>query len=642
MRWVGRTRRAKRRRELGLAWLAALSASFAWTPVAAQDIEAVARMRGLELPPSYYRMVQEDPTVFTLPNGLFRIDGSGARTLEPAVGAAVVPVVLALFSDSEEPPFTDEMVQAALFDGPAPRGTVTELYEEMSMGAFSVTGHVFDWVRTSRTMLGVVGTESGFGSDSDLGAYFTEALELVDPGVDFGQYDNDGPDGIPNSGDDDGIVDALVFEYLEIAGSCGGPSIWPHRSRISSRTGAPFETGDPSENGGMIQVEGYLTQSVTDCTGENLQSAEVIAHEYGHVLGLPDYYHWVDRSAGPRGRRWVLGCWELMAAGSWGCGPVEEAGELLEPFGPTHMSAWSKARLGWVELIDVGEVWNEEVVLDPIQSSGTGLRIPVDASGSEFLIAEYRARTGFDAELPTEGVLFYKQDTTASLRPDPTSSDPYYITLLERDGDRGLFRTAEEGGNRGEAGDVWGVDGVAGKLNYHSTPELRLSSGGYASATVHEVYVEGGQARIVMSTGVTPRLIPPAEPFEVMKIRSFAEPARIAGGTGPYTGVADLPEGFSLLALGDELLLVGSVTEAGPHHFTYAVRDALGNESEPISVELSAPIEWVVEPDAPIEVLLQPEAQVLTAGELTYLDQVGNTNGQYDVGDVRKWLRMGR
>jgi hypothetical protein len=29
----------------------------------------------------------------------------------------------------------------------------------------------------------------------------------------------------------------------------------------------------------------------------------------------------------------------------------------------------------------------------------------------------------------------------------------------------------------------------------------------------------------------------------------------------------------------------------------------------------------------------------LTPGELDYLDSVGNQNGSYDVGDLRKWLR---
>lgn len=655
--WYGTPRRLPEREEdarvrgaRAVAWLLAglcHAATFPAGPLAGQDLEAIAEARGVELPPSYYETILENPEAFTLPNGLFRVDESGARRAA-ATGTASVPVVLALFSDSEDPypQFHESEIARVLFDGPAPKGTITEVYTEMSRGQFTVTGDVFPWVRTSKTMLEIVGTESGFGEDADLGSYFVEALDLVDPDVDFGLYDNDGPDGVPNSGDDDGIVDALVFEFLEIAGSCGGPSIWPHRSSMRWRTGtdSPYRTDDPSmhPDSAVVVVDGYITQGVSDCTGEELQTANVITHEYGHVLGLPDYYHWVDPSAGPRGRRWILGCWGLMAAGSWGCGDVEEEGELREPFGPTHMSARSKSFLEWVDLVDPGDLWNEEVVLEPIQSSGMGLQIPLDDVGREFLLVEYRGRIGFDAQLPAAGVLFYKMDMSASLRPDPATDDPYHLFILERDDDDGLLRMALEGGDRGVAGDAWGIREESGKLTFDSRPRLTLSDGSYASAMVHEVRVEGGQARIVLSTGPTPMLVPPAEPFEVMQIRTFRVPVRLAGGTGPYTGVGNLPDGFSLEAVGDELLLVGSVKEVGPFEYTYAVRDASGDESNPVTVQLSAPIEWVVAEASLIEVFLDVRSQALTPGEQVHLDDIGNSNGQYDVGDLRKWLKANR
>ncbi|MDH3423774.1 MAG: immune inhibitor A, partial [Gemmatimonadota bacterium] len=544
------------------------------------------------------------------------------------------------------PKFSETELARVLFDGPAPRGTMTQAYEEMSGGMFSVTGEVFPWVRTSRPMLTVVGSENGFGADADLGPYFTEALDLVDGGVDFGLFDNDGPDGTPNSGDDDGIVDALVLEFLEIAGSCGGPSIWPHRWGMSGLTGSAYQTDDASAHPekDVIEVDGYITQGVSDCLGEELQIANVISHEWGHVLGLPDFYHWVDRSAGPAGRRWVLGCWGLMAAGSWGCGEVEGAGEVRQPFGPSHLSAETKSYLGWVDLVDPGEVWNEEIVLEPIQTSGRGLKIPLDDEGLEYLVVEYRGQIGFDAGLPAAGVLFYHRDTRLSLgyKPDPATDDPYPLTLLEGDDDRGLRRMALEGGNRGVAGDAWGLGADGGKLTFHSNPRLALNTGGYAAAMVHEVRVEGGQATIVLSTGATPRLIQPTEPFEVMRVRTFEVPVRIAGGVGPYTGVGDLPTGFALQPYGDELRLVGSLRDEGPFQYTFSVRDASGDESAAVTVDVGAPIAWIVEVPDLVDVFLDPTSESLTLGELLYLDEIGNDNGAYDVGDLRTWLRENR
>ena len=633
-----------RRTILGLG-LVALAAGMA-RAAAGQDIEAVAELRGISLPAGYYRLIRENPDFFEFRRALFA--GAGARP--GAVGPGAVdgrvttphgqvrlPVVLALFTDSPtEPHITRQMVQAALFDGPAERGTITDVYREMSRAALEVGGDALGWVRTGLTMAEVVGTDRGLGQDSRVGEYLVDALDAIDDAVDFAVYDNDGPDGMPDSGDDDGFVDVITFEYLEVSASCGGPAIWPHRSALENRVGAPYATDDPGANGDVIRIQDYIVQSAADCTGEQVQDAGTITHEFGHALGLPDWYHWIDSSLGPFGRRWVLGCWALMSAGSWGCGPVEDE---RQPFGPTHMIGYSKAWLGWVDYLEVGEVWNEEIVLEPMETTGRPLRIPLDEVGDEFLIAEYRTLQGFDVHLPGAGVLLYKNDLNASIRPDPDSGDPYFLSMLERDANRGLLRMAAEGGNRGEIGDAWGVDGDEAGLNGATTPGLRLANGAHSSVMVHEVHLEGDQARLVVSTGRTPRLVAPAAPFEVARIRTFAAPVRIAGGRAPYTGTGALPEGMSLSAFGDELFLVGSVREEGPHTYQVGVRDVSGNESEPVTVSISAPLEWVIETTDLLRGFLQLEGEPLTPGELEYLDDMGNANGAYDVGDLRKWLR---
>jgi immune inhibitor A len=464
----------------------ALAATTACASLAAQDIEELARQRGIPLPAAYYDRVRVDPTAYQFSRALFNrtgvrptVEGAAAAPLRTAShGVVTLPVVLALFSDSPNPPqITRDMIDQSLFTGPAPRGTVTEAYLEMSRGALEVRGDVFDWVRSTLRMTDAVGASDGFGSDAQLGAYFTEALDAIDEGVDFALYDNDGPDGVANSGDDDGFVDVVTFEFLEVAASCGGPAIWPHRWTISGQRAAagqpraPYVTNDHSVTGEAILVEDYITQSVADCTGQEVQDASTIAHEFGHALGLPDYYHPTASGIGPEGRRWVMGCWALMAGGSWGCGTL---GGQRGAFGPTHMMAQSKYQLGWVDYFDVGEVWNEEVVLDPVQTSGIALRLPMGDEGTEYLIAEYRAHYGFDAQLPADGVIMYKLDETASRRPDPATGDPYFLTLLEQDGDRGLLRNDLEGGDRGVPGDAWGVDGVTSPLNAQTIPQLRL------------------------------------------------------------------------------------------------------------------------------------------------------------------------
>jgi len=617
-----------------MAATVALGSAVGSFDLAAQDIEAAARAQGIELPALYYQRIQQDPTAFEFQRALFR-RSSPAGTA--AFGEVRLPVVLGLFADSEaEPRITTEMVQQSLFDGPSQRGTVTDSYLEMSRGGLTVTGDVIGWVRTALTISEVVGSNFALGPDARVGEWIVDMLGQVDDDVDFRQYDNDGPDGQPNSGDDDGFVDVITVEFLEVSASCGGPAIWPHRWTVQAQAGAPFETNDVGISGDPILVQDYITQSAADCSGDVVQDAGVIAHEFGHALGLPDYYHWVDRDLGPEGRRWVLGCWALMAAGSWGCGPV---GSSREPYGPAHMIGHSKGTLGWLEYLDPGEVWNQEFLLDPAQFDGDVIRIPLDASATEFLFAEFRAQIGFDHGLPAAGVLLYKQDSYASLRPDPTTDAPYYLTMLEQDGNRGLLRITPEGGNRGEAGDAWGVDGVVGTLNAETNPPLRLRDGSWSPVTVHEVSVEGDVARLVISTGQTPRLVERTETAEVMQVRNFAVPVRIAGGHGPYEGVGTLPEGFSFQNIGDELFLIGSLREAGENAYSVAVRDRLGNTSPNITVTVNASSEWQVPPADLIEGFLSPASDPLTDGERSYLDDVGNSNGRFDVGDLRKWLR---
>lgn len=573
------------------------------------------------------------------PHGLYRADQMG-RALSRTDGSVEIPIVLALFADSDEPQISRDDVQASLFDGPSVRGTVTDSYLEMSRGVIDVSGDVFPWVRTDVPIDSAVGTSQGLGGDAQAGAYFVQALAGVDLTSDFSQYDNDGPDGVPNSGDDDGYVDIIAFEFLEVAASCGGPGIWPHKWRISawSADGA-FETDDASAQDSVpfIRVEEYITQSVADCDGTSVQDASVIAHEFGHVLGLPDFYHPTASGLGAEGRRWVLGCWALMAGGSWGCGPV--AGR--EPFGPTHMSAYSKNWLGWLDYQEVGDVRNQEFVLDPVETSGEALRIPLNDAGTEFLIAEYRALYGFDSSLPAAGVLMYKQDTEGRFRPDTASADPYFLRLLEQDDNDGLVRNSLEGGNRGEAGDAWGVGGVVDELHAATSPSLTLSNGDPTSVTVHEVSVVGGQARLVISTAPDPELVPIGAPFQVTPVEPFTRSVRITGGSMPYWFVGTVPAGITTRVVGDDLILEGSVRDVGSTQLSLVVRDMGGNRSPEVVTSVTAVGEWMVSLRELLQPLLHSPDPPLSTAETDYLDSIGNDNGRYDVGDLRRWLREG-
>jgi hypothetical protein len=92
-------------------------------------------------------------------------------------------------------------------------------------------------------------------------------------------------------------------------------------------------------------------------------------------------------------------------------------------------------------------------------------------------------------------------------------------------------------------------------------------------------------------------------------------------------------------AKGDELFLAGSLREAGVFEYSFAVRDSGGNVSNEVTISVSVTGEWTVEVPDLFQQFLQSDRAGITPGETAYLDEVGNANGQYDLGDLRKWLR---
>lgn len=459
-----------------------------------------------DLPRSFFERVQEVPDFFRIEDGWINRTRQSVLQGAPLSGVLPVVVVLGLFSDSPEPHITVGDLQAALFDGPSDFGTVSGYFQEVSGGRLSLTGQTLPWVRTSITRAQAVGDSYGLGNDAMTGSFLFETVAAVDEDFDFGPFDNDGPDGVPNSGDDDGFVDAVAFQFLEVSASCGGPGIWPHRSRLQSwNNGEPFETNDTRATGGFIKVNDYTIQSAADCGGVEVQKATTMAHELGHVLGLPDLY---DRSQGllPQERRWVVGCWSLMAAGAWGCGTENREGW----YRPTHMGAWEKDRLGWLGAVEtVGDVLETEFLLQPVQSSEHVLKVPLDRGFpptlGEYLLIEYREQEGFDQDLPASGVLVYHIDPKIHTnRPCDTCPQVYRVELLEADGNNTLRMNFLQGGNRGEAGDAWGVTGP-GRLMNSTYPSTRLTSGFRSPVTIYDISVEEGTAHVTLSSFAIPR-----------------------------------------------------------------------------------------------------------------------------------------
>jgi len=380
-------------------------------------------------------------------------------------GTSRVLVIPARFADGAPAPITSAELQAQLFGGPD-GGPIAAAFSHASGGAFTLRGRTAEWVTTSVTTADLFAVPAP-GAQSGVERYANEALSLADRDIDYGLYDNEGPDGFPNSGDDDGIVDGgVAIVNSDRNRYCnGGTGRGPHPFAILDyRTGgARYQTTDARSGGGVIEVDGLTLMAATHCSERNAGSP-TLAHEYGHLLlGLPDLYHIV----GGQGevwavRRWVSGCWELMAAGSWGCG----SGPPDLDYRVITLGAWSRSVLGWASVTTADPTRDMTYDLDPLGRGGDVLRVPIKPD--EYLLIEYREKTPqVDGKLPASGVLVFHVAESLPVYTQGLNS-PYRVSLIEADDDSTLLRTELQGGNRGTPTDAFGVGGSALRPGVHT------------------------------------------------------------------------------------------------------------------------------------------------------------------------------
>ena len=377
-------------------------------------------------------------------------------------GTRSIPVLTATFANSPGNPYPAANLQRELFDGPWPTGTMTDFYLEMSYGQLTVNGTVFDWFGTAQNDTHYEGPAgcNGLCNSARVGEFIVETLDQADGSIDFGDYDNDGPDGVPNSGDDDGFVDFVAFVHPEAGGECGNNNIWSHRWVLAGWNGQSYETDDDIQGnpGVKIRIDDYVIQPAFACNGTTMIEIGVFAHEFGHAFGLPDLYDTNTANGTSAG----IGNWGLMAAGSWG-------GDNQSPDRPSHMSAWSKEYLGWVTPTEV--VADElNAAIANAEQNAVAYKMAIDAD--EYYLLENRRRIGFDDSLRADGLAIWRINETvvnAGLANNSVNADENNqgVELVEADGNNSLDNNV-----RSEPGDLY----AGGNFDVTTSPASRGSN----------------------------------------------------------------------------------------------------------------------------------------------------------------------
>nr|MBN2276904.1 M6 family metalloprotease domain-containing protein [candidate division Zixibacteria bacterium] len=370
---------------------------------------------------------------------------------------------IVILVDFDDQPYTAGVVagspedfDSVLFseNGINPTGSLTEFYLKNSYGTFYVIGDAYGWYRMPHDYTYYVNGLAGMGSFPQNSQGLTRyAVLAADADVDFSLYDTYGPSGVP-----DGYVDGLFIIHSGPGREETGSDDDIHSHQWSLYSNRVYLDGVWIQTYSCEPEERINTQSVTDFG--------VFAHEFGHVLGLPDLYdtdYDPSTSAG-------LGNWSLMAAGSWNNGGKS----------PAHFDAWCKSYVGFVEPINVTANMID-VPIPQSESESVVYRLAAGgAVGNEYFLVENRQRVGSDLFLPGAGLAIYHVDDSRWGNDDV---DHYQVALEQADGQFQL----EWADNDGDAADLY-----PGPLNVRSfddrtTPNSRYYSGAITQVSVWNV-----------------------------------------------------------------------------------------------------------------------------------------------------------
>ncbi|MEW6753095.1 MAG: hypothetical protein AB1505_19265 [Candidatus Latescibacterota bacterium] len=135
-----------------------------------------------------------------------------ARAPQPARGTRAAVALFACFADDGKAGHAAPDRAHRLFDHSLP-GSFSHYLGAMSLGVLRVRGEAVGTAYAGGKPASGYTTADRQMRHGGFGALSREVLEQADRDADFSRFDNDGPDGVASSGDDDGVVD-MVFVVL--------------------------------------------------------------------------------------------------------------------------------------------------------------------------------------------------------------------------------------------------------------------------------------------------------------------------------------------------------------------------------------------------------------------------------------------
>jgi len=305
----------------------------------------------------------------------------------PLTGSPRSLIILVNFSDKSfvtanpKTAFTNLLNQTG-YSTNGGTGSARDYFIESSFGQFSPQFDVVGPFTLPQNM-DYYGKNNSNGDDQNPQQLIIDACAAADAEVDFKNYDTD----------NDGFVDNIFVYYAgnnEAEGAAAN-TIWPHRWSLANYS-TKFD--------GKIIYDYACTSELRGSSGSTMCGIGTFCHEFGHVLGLVDYYHTTENKK-------TLENWSIMDGGAY----------LNQGRTPPSYSSYDRFFLGWLKPTELKSPQNVSIQslisgnkAYLVSQNGNHNLIGANPVAAEFFMIENRQKTGFDAFLPAAGMLIWHID----------------------------------------------------------------------------------------------------------------------------------------------------------------------------------------------------------------------------------------
>lgn len=334
------------------------------------------------------------------------------------VGAGYMPTralfILVSFSDQTFKSTSETYYKSKLGDKTDGAMSMYNYLKLQSNGQYAPPVDVYGPYTLSNTYA-TYGANNDSGDDVNPAQMIVDACKAADNDIDFSQYD----------GNNDGKVDNVYVLYAGKGEADGGAAstVWPHQWDI-------YYGGLSLKLDGK-NIRNYACSAELNGSGKCAMGTPL--HEFGHVIGLPDYYDTKYASTNYSESR-TPGQWSIMDGGSY-----NNDGNT-----PPNYSIFDKYYLGWETPKFLAKDEAKNVTLttawdDAYQITGGTSRVAATAtSPATVYYIENRQKSGWDEYLPGHGMIVWqvKYNSTAwnNNTLNNTGGSPRY-TVLSASGD---------------------------------------------------------------------------------------------------------------------------------------------------------------------------------------------------------------